>query len=927
MSEPDLLVTKYIAPRPRSTLLHRDRLLVALDQSRAFPLTLLSASAGFGKTTLLADWAGQRAMQVAWLSLDDQDNDPTRFWAYVIAALRHGGSPVGMTASAMLHAPGPSSLTGALTSLINELAALSQDVALILDDYHLVGEPTIHESLQFLLDHLPYRLHLILSCRGDPPLPLARLRARGQVLEIRAADLRLSGEDAKRFLTQIMGLALTEEEIGRLDARTEGWIAGLQLAALSLRRHQDVSAFVEAFAGSHRFILDYVQEEILGPLPDAERSFLLRTAVLNRMNAEICQVLTGEPASQLMLESFERANLFLVPLDEERSWYRFHALFREVLLARLQATQPEQVAVLHREAALWYWQHDQPHDAIFHALAAKDFPLVASFLEEVVERLYQKGELKTLLTWIKQLPDHVVHAHPRLATTYILAFQMLFPFSDQKEDEYLQQLRDGVEEMLQSGHQTSLTLAERDRLRHRLTILDSWSLVAHALSDGDADQLHRLAEQGQQLPLDDESMWQQYQLAPFSIAWRMAGNFPPMVAALQESRARAQQTRNRYHESQIIWGLIAALIASGQLRQAHGRCQELKELVDSLGGPLPVAAYPDLFQAQLAYQWNHLEAAKSAALQAIEKTRPLQYMDILMGAFEVLVRVGLAQGDLAGAEQAVRDMESVYHSAGVPLFHPWIESLRVQLWLAQGNLIQATDWAEHSSYRQEKLVYPREGAYLALVRVDLAQQQYTRAFPLLGALLNGAEQVSRIGSVISILALDVTALQVSGATDESLRVLARLLRLAAPEGYVRVFLDEGEPMLQALRALLTAKNQAGTSVAPVEPSLMSYAQTLIGAFASEPRLEAAQQRPTVASVARPATSLTHPPARALLEPLTPRELEVLHLLGEGTSNQEIARQLVVSLATAKKHVASILGKLGAENRTQAIARARSLSLL
>jgi len=533
MPEPDLLVTKFTIPPVRSLLLQRSHLLTILDQSRSFPLTLLSASAGFGKTTLLSTWASQSTSQVAWLTLDEQDNDPTRFWAYVIAALRHSGSPVGEATLALLHSPQPALLTSALTALINELAALAQDTALILDDYHLIREQAIHESLQFMLDHLPPCLHLLLASRADPQLPLARLRARGQVVEIRETDLRLSGEEAARFLTQIMNLSLSAEDIGRLETRTEGWITGLQLAALSLRRHADVSAFLKTFAGSHRLILDYVQEEILEPLPEGQQRFLIQTAVLERMNAEVCQALTGEKASQQMLESLERANLFLVPPDEERCWYRFHTLFREVLLARLQASQPEQVARLHREAALWYQQQGWPHEAIPHALATKDFLFVAELLEGCVERLYLQGELQTLLAWIKLLPLEVLRGHPRLATSYILAFHLMFPFSPQQQEEraYLHQLQEGVDLLLQSEDQTTFSESERERLRHRLTILDGWGLATQALSDGDVEQLSRLAEQMQHMPLDDDAMWQQHRLALFGMAWRMGGNFPPMAAA------------------------------------------------------------------------------------------------------------------------------------------------------------------------------------------------------------------------------------------------------------------------------------------------------------------------------------------------------------------------------------------------------------
>ncbi len=843
MPEPDLLVTKFTVPPVRSALLHRSHLFEVLDQSCSVPLTLLLASAGFGKTTLLSAWASQRTSQVAWVTLDNQDNDPTRFWTYVIAALRHSDSrlsSVGDPAEALLHSSQPALLTSALTSLINELAAHAQDTIVILDDYHLISEPAIHESLQFVLDHLPSRLHLLLASRSDPPLALARLRVRGQLVEIRETDLRLDSGETAGFLTQVMNLSLSEEEIGRLEQRTEGWVAGLQLAALSMRRHPDRSAWISAFTGSHRLILDYVQEEILQPLPEGLQRFLLQTSVLDRMNAEVCQRLSGEQASQQVLESLERAHLFLVPLDEERRWYRFHTLFREVLLARLQATQPEQVARLHREAALWYQQQGWPHEAISHARASRDFLFMAELLEDSIEGLYQQGELKTLLTWIKQLPQEVLHTHPRLATSYLLAFHVLFPFSPQQQEEtaYLQQLRAGVERALQCEDQTVLPEARRDQLRHRLTILDGWGLVAQALSDGNVEQLNRLAEQVQHLPPDDDPMWQQHRLAPFAMAWRMAGNFPPMVTALQEMRKITQTTQNRYLELQALWGLIVALIALGQLSQAHKHCQELHWLVDRLGGPLPVAAYPDLFQAQLAYAWNQLEVAKKAAEIAIEKTAPLQYMDILMSAYEVLGRSFLAQGDQTSAEQAVREMERVNQTARIPLFHPGIESLRVQLWLAQGNLTRAGDWAERTSYQKSAHFYNYESASLALVRVYLAELQYPQALQLLAALLGAAEQVVRMGSVIAILALQVAALQASGATHEALRVLDRLLTLAEPEKYMRVFLDAGKPMHQALQAWLATSPMQKQDVSP---TLVSYAQMLLEAFAREQHQKAREK--------------------------------------------------------------------------------------
>ncbi|GLV58091.1 hypothetical protein KDH_49250 [Dictyobacter sp. S3.2.2.5] len=926
MSEPDLLVTKFTIPPLRPILLQRAQLLSALDQSHLVPLTLLSAPAGFGKTTLLSVWARQYSGRIAWLTLGEQDNDPIRFWTYVIAAFRYGGAQVGETTLGMLHSPQPSLQTGALTALINELAALPQDTTLILDDYHLIREQTIHESLQFLLENLPPQLHLLLASRSEPQLPLSRLRARGQITEIGEANLRLNREETGQFLTRGMGLELNAEQIGQLQSRTEGWIAGLQLAALSLQRHKDVSAFLETFTGSHRFILDYVQEEVLATLSEAQQRFLLYTSVLDQLNAEICQVLTGEKASQRMLESLERANLFLIPLDEERRWYRYQTLFREVLQARLQMTEPEQIGRLHHAAALWYQHQQWPHEAIPHALVTQDFSFVADLLEDCVERLYLQGELKTLLTWIKLLPRGILRVHPRLTTTYMLAFNMLFPFSHQQQAEkvYLQQLQGDIEQLLQNKDHVVLPSSERDLLHNRLLILKAWNLVAGALSDGDAAQLNDVAAQLQRLPLDDNIVWQQYKLAPFAIAWRMAGDFPRMVDTIQGIIRTPQLAQNRYLKIQYLWGLIAALIALGRLQLANEYCQELQQLVTSLRVPAPLAAYPDFFQALLAYDWNQLEIAKSAARCAIDKTAPLQYMDILMGSYMVLVHCHLAQGDLAETEQAIREMERHNRSAGIPLMRPWIESAWIQLWLAQGNLIQATSWAESTSYHQETLSYSRENAYLALARVYLAQKRYSEALQWLNKLLARAERVERTGSIISILALQVAAfqLQSSGDACAACGVLQRLLTLTEPEGYIRVFLDAGTPMRQALQTLLATSDKPAES-SPLSPTLTAYAQHVLAAFSNE------EQQPQEASAAELSISRSaaQTATQQLPEPLTPRELEVLHLLAGGASNQEIARQLIISLATAKKHVASILSKLGAENRTQAIAHARTYTLL
>ncbi|HET8847104.1 MAG TPA: LuxR family transcriptional regulator, partial [Ktedonobacteraceae bacterium] len=421
MFEPHLLSTKFTIPPVRASLIPRERLLALLKRSHLVPLTLLSASAGSGKTTLLSAWARQSSGHVAWLTLDEQDNDPTRFWIIVIAALRTRIPQIGEAALTLLYSPQPLDLTTILTILLNDLATLSEEATLILDDYHVIEEQTIHSSFAFLLDHLPGPFHILLSSRLDPPVALSRWRVRGQMIEIRDNDLRLSEQETASFLKLTMGLSLEEEDVIQLWNRTEGWIASLQLAALSLSRSPNLSTSVKTFGGSHRFILDYVHEEILARQAPAIQQFLLQTAVLTRMNASLCQAVTGEQDSQQMLEVLERANLFLVPLDEERQWYRFHALFREALLVRLRASQPKQVPLLHRQAAIWYSLHSLLHEAIPHALEAEDEALAADLLERFVDIQSWRNEYHTLRRWLARLPREMLQARPGLGFMYAQA--------------------------------------------------------------------------------------------------------------------------------------------------------------------------------------------------------------------------------------------------------------------------------------------------------------------------------------------------------------------------------------------------------------------------------------------------------------------------------------------------------------------------
>ncbi len=899
MPEPDLLVTKFTIPPVRSTLVQRLRLLDILDQSCSVPLTLLSASAGFGKTTLLSAWASQSTRQVAWVTLDDQDNDPTCFWGYVITALRKAGSSVGEATLVMLHSPQSVKLPVALTALINELAALAQDTALVLDDYHLIRESALHESLQFVLDHLPACLHLLLASRSDPPLALARLRAKGQVVEIREPELRLRGEEAARFLTEVMDLSLSEEEIGRLEQRTEGWIVGLQLAALALRRHPDVSAFLQAFTGSHRLILDYVHEEILEPLPKDQHRFLLQTSVLERMNADVCQRLSGEPASQQMLESLERAHLFLIPLDEERRWYRLHPLFREVLLARLQAREPEQVAHLHREAATWYATHGLLHEAIQHALEANDFESAAGLMERWILPQHWRNEYHLLRRWAAQFPQAVLHARPELSFTYATAVVLTSPRGPrilQRVEALLHQAEEGFRA---SGDQAGLGAA----------------LVARAVLTGQQGafaQAFALARQALDVLPEDESQWRGHALCLVGMEAALAGELTRAQALLRHGLAL-------YERAETLPGTQFALaelgdicldrgelhLAARSFRQALASSEEqrgLSQLQLTLQTGERETYYERMARygmAQIAYEWNDLNAAERELGEAL--AGPSEWRHVLTGGVLLQVRLLLARG---AAEQAREVLADLAVQASRPEVLREIQLCQAYLALSVGDLVTAQRWAASAAPESAPLALTRrEEEALLLARVRLAEGQVQEALSVLAHWRQEARTSERQHSALHILVLEALAYQASGAVPQARETLLQVLTLARPEGYQRLFLDEGQAIASLLQTLVPDLR---------EEALAAYVRTLLRASRSAP--------------AKP-EALPEGLASVLPAPLTPQERRVLQLLAEGASNQEIANQLVVSLATAKKHVANILSKLGAENRTQAIARARALSLL
>jgi ATP/maltotriose-dependent transcriptional regulator MalT len=907
-----LLATKLHVPQPRAGFLLRPRLLERLAEGMSRALVLVCTPAGFGKTSLLGDWARRAKQPTAWLSLDEGDNDPARFWRYVAAALDPVCEGVGGRVAALLRGPQPP-LEAVVTVVVNALAAQSDQTALVLDDYHLVEAAPVHHSLGLLLDRLPAQLRLVVASRADPPLPLARLRARGQLVELRAADLRFTPEETTVLLREVMGLELSAASLAALGARTEGWVAGLQLAALSLHGHADVTAFVAGFSGSHRFVLDYLAEEVLDRQPEPLPEFLLETSVLGRVCGPLADAVTGRSDGQQLLEAVERANLFLVPLDEVRGWWRYHQLFADLLRARLQQADPDRVAGLHRAAAAWCERHGLIDEAMRHAVAADDTVWAARLIEQHFEALLRRSEDATLRRWLEALPTEVVRSRPRLSLAQ--AFRALTGGRLEAVESLLADAERAFAAVADEPYEPSVGRAASLVANVPAAIALDRAAVAHFR--GDAEQTIALARQA--LAELDEGEWMLESVTRWYLAvaeW-LRGNpaeaeraFASMIASIARWRAAGLRTL-------AAWGyhyLGQVQRAQGRLGAALGTYQEALAVVSEPDGQaLPAAGVGYVGMAEVAYQRGELDVALEDATQGVALSRQLGWTLPLVAGLAILAWIRQGQGDRVGALAAIREAERVELSpAIVGLLNP-LPAVRARLALADGEVADAARWVRASGLAAEdEPSYPREHEYLVLARVLLAEQAPQRALGLLKRWHALAVTQGRTGSIIELRALQALALAAAGDQAGALATLAEALVLAAPEGYLRVFVDEGAPMAALLGKLAaaTAKGQATAARVP-----RPYLGRLLGAFDQAGLGVLPRPRPGGVVVA------------GLVAPLSARELEVLQLLAAGVSNRAIAEELVITLDTVKRHVTHILDKLGAANRTQAVTRARHLGLL
>jgi LuxR family transcriptional regulator, maltose regulon positive regulatory protein len=885
-----LLETKFHLPTTHGRFIPRPRLTDQIARAAAATLTLVSAPAGFGKTTVMTELAARPdGARVAWLSLDPSDNDPTAFWAYVIEAVDRAVPGLGAGARTVL-AGGPATVDAAITTLLNGLAALDQDLVLVLDDAHVVESPVIHEQLVYLIEHLPARAHLVIGSRSDPPIALARLRARGGLVEIRASDLRFSADEAATYLSA-MGLALTPADVAALEVRTEGWIAALQLAALSLQGRADAPAFIAAFAGNDRYIVDYLAEEVLRRQPRELRTFLLETSILSRFTAPLADAVTGRAGGAETIDALERGNLFVVALDDQRRWYRYHHLFGSVLQAQLAAELTDAVPVLHRRASDWFWEHGDRPAAIEHAFQGGDLEHVADLVEISMTEMRRLRREPTLRRWQEAIPFEVMARRPVLAVGYagvILSANEL---------EGVPELLTAAEERVARGDFVVVDQAEFRRLPATIELYRA--AVAKLRGDLEANVAH--ARRVLELVGEGDDLGRGGAETFLGLAYWGMGDLDQGYDWYAKGMASLERAG-------FVTDVVGASIVGADIRMAAGRLTEAQRIYElglarAMAGPSPLRGAADMHTglAEIAYQRGSLEEAQVQLDAGRRLGDELGFPREPYRWRVVRSRILQAQGDLDGALQLLAEAERLYLSEFSPDIHP-VPAIRARLQIAQGRLLDGRAWAHHAGLQPtDDVTYEREFEYTTLARLLVAEATGTDAAELalstalLERLLRRAKTERRDGSRLEILAVVALARHAAGDAAGAFAALDEAIAIAQPEGYVRVFLDEGTPMARLLKAA------ARRSGAP------AYLDSLV----------------------RSASLVPEPsPARhGLVEPLSEREIDVLRLLRSDLDGPDIARELVVSLNTVRTHTKNIYAKLGVTSRRAAVRRAEELGLL
>jgi len=912
-----LLATKFFLPSSSHPLLPRPHLTSLLNEGLRRKLIFISAPAGFGKTTLVSAWVQSfsqhtpEAKHVAWVSLDESDNDPVQFWAYALTALDRQQPGLCTPLLGYLQtqqAPTPP-LRHVLQALINALVSRTEQFLLVLDDYHLITEPEIHSSLTYLVEHLPPQLHLILATRADPPLPLSLLRARGEVLEVRTNQLRCTPEEVRAFFKEVMSMQLPTDIIQDATTKTEGWLVGLHLLGLSLQGYTDPADLLDEVSGSQRYILDYLMEEVLRRQPPPVQTFLLHTSLLERLSAPLCDAVLQQTGSQEILEFLERANVFVVPLDGQRRWFRYHALFAEALRSRLEQTEGEVISTLHLRASRWHAEQGSRTSAARHAISAQDWPRVADLIEQEYASIWGHSEHAMVRRWLEKLPVEIVRSRPRLCLAYAKTLFMVAPYTTM--DRWLNDAETALQgEYLAPMNETADIGASPPTERHERDHL--WGEIAayraiitgYYLGDGHAtlalcqEALTHLAEEN--LLTRAEVAYAQ------SLAHHSFGDIVAAIQCAREAATLAQAAGDISSTILYLSRTAYSLLLRGKLHEAV-QVSEQAELLGTtpVGLPHAMVCWASIFHADVLREWNRLDEALDLVLQAVRLSEQTETVVALYLGYTELMRVYLARGEMEAAHSAFQHAEEVLEKTYSPyrrdayLIVDW-----VQFWLASGESERATHWAREL-LQQTRVHSPfaREREDVAHARIVLAQKRPMEAPALLEPLEAGAEKQERWSHVIEIKVLQALAHSMRGEEREAFTLLAQALQLAEPEGYIRRFVDEGSQMAVLLTRLRNQQRKQGPT---------PYLDTVLAAFRQD------------------GTTPEHQPEAAgqpLLDPLSERELEVLLLLVRGDSNQEIAEGLVITIDTVKRHVSNIFSKLGVHTRVQAAGRARALGLL
>ena len=886
-----LLRTKFFVPPIRSKQIARPRLSDLIHGGLDRALILVSAPAGYGKTTLVSSWLKETKIPYAWISLDGSDNDPIRFLQYLLAALVPITPSIEDDLISMLQGIQPAQFENIINLLVNELASFPDPFVLVLDDFHVLHSEAVLKMLSYLLEHMPPQMHLATLTRTDPPLPLARLRVRGQLLDIRADQLRFTQDEVTAFMNDAMGLTLSANDLSAMETRTEGWIAGLQLAALSMQGSKDIHGFVSAFTGSHHYVMDYLAEEVLKLQPKKVSNFLLQTSILDRLCGPLCEVVVIADESDLidgqtMLETLEEMNLFLIPLDDERHWYRYHHLFADVLRKRLEHQHPQLLPELHRRASQWYEQNEFLAESVQQAIAAGDQDRAAHLIEDNGCFLLMSGEVATLLNWTDAI-DFQSEARPWLAIQKAWALALSGDL-------------ERVEPTLQVPEKLLAPLERTDEVRTMQgTIAAARAQCAN--SRGDMHSAAEYARQALELLPDCSSISRSIR----SVATSILGDASWFNGDVEEARrAYTEAVRIGREAGNLHLVIIASisvadiLMVQGQLHRAadmYTQCLQMAIRPD--GQRSPLAAYIFTSMARLFYEWNRLDDADQHIQQCIDLSRQWGDIGLQANAHAIQALIEQARGHPEQAREAIRKAERLIGEHPVS---PWLsnqlKSILARVWLAQGDLDRPSQHIQERGLQfKDEIPYQREIEYDLLLRLLLARGDYEAANHLSIRFLQQAGNIGQLGLEIEAMILRALALQGKKENEQALAVLEEALTLAQPEGYVRSFLEKGEAMTRLL--CLAQSRQVGSG----------YAAVLLSKIGKT-------------------SAMTQPSMQLLIEPLTTREVEVLKLIETGCSNEDIARQLVISITTVKRHISNIYGKLGVKSRTQALAIGKELKI-